>query len=227
MIVVMKPGSTAQQLEHVQKLVREMGLKDHVIVGTERTVVACVGSDRFKDRSALETVEGVEKVVRRDLDEPMLAGELRTRGPHLSTEVTGQHGYDDVGARQRHPPQRGEAVVRHPSMSGPLIHLRNAECGYCAAAEHIDRVDRLTRRDPAEAPPCAGAEVPGALRHHSDVGAKHMTRSEQTGVHGHRFDITAKRLHITGSGSQHEHWSANYELPAANSNSSETCVTVT
>src|SRR3954468_2680610 len=63
MIVVMKPGSTAQQLEHVQKLVREMNLKDHVIVGTERTVVACVGSDRFKDRGALETVDGVEKVV--------------------------------------------------------------------------------------------------------------------------------------------------------------------
>ncbi|HEX3357674.1 MAG TPA: 3-deoxy-7-phosphoheptulonate synthase [Tepidisphaeraceae bacterium] len=63
MIVVMKPGSTPQQLEHVQKLVKEMGLKDHVIVGTERTVVACVGSDRFKDRSVLETVDGVEKVV--------------------------------------------------------------------------------------------------------------------------------------------------------------------
>ncbi len=63
MVVVMKPGSTQAQLEHVQKLVREMGLKDHVIVGTERTVVACVGNDRFKDRSVLETVEGVEKVV--------------------------------------------------------------------------------------------------------------------------------------------------------------------
>jgi 3-deoxy-7-phosphoheptulonate synthase len=63
MIVVMKPGSTQQQLDHVINLVREMGLKDHVIVGTERTVVAVVGNDRFKDRTVLETVEGVEKVV--------------------------------------------------------------------------------------------------------------------------------------------------------------------
>src|SRR5689334_9704321 len=63
MIVVMKPGSTPQQIEHVVKLVREMGLKDHVIVGTERTVVAVIGDDRFKDRSRLETVEGVDKVV--------------------------------------------------------------------------------------------------------------------------------------------------------------------
>ena len=63
MIVVMKPGSGPQQVEHVVKLVREMGLKDHVIVGTERTVVAVIGDDRFKDKSRLETVEGVDKVV--------------------------------------------------------------------------------------------------------------------------------------------------------------------
>ena len=63
MIVVMKPGSSQQQVDHVIKLVREMGLKDHVIVGTERTVVAVIGNDRFKDRTVMESVEGVEKVV--------------------------------------------------------------------------------------------------------------------------------------------------------------------
>ncbi len=63
MIVVMKPGSTQQQIEHVIKLVREMGLKDHVIAGTERTVVAVIGDDRHKERSRFESVEGVEKVV--------------------------------------------------------------------------------------------------------------------------------------------------------------------
>jgi 3-deoxy-7-phosphoheptulonate synthase len=63
MIVVMKSGSTQQQIEHVIKLVKEMGLKEHVIVGTERTVVAVIGNDRFKDRTVLESVEGVERVV--------------------------------------------------------------------------------------------------------------------------------------------------------------------
>lgn len=63
MIVVMKPGSTREQIEHVIKRVREMGLREQVIEGTERTVVACVGSDRFKDRSVMETIDGVEKVV--------------------------------------------------------------------------------------------------------------------------------------------------------------------
>jgi 3-deoxy-7-phosphoheptulonate synthase len=63
MIVVMKPGSTQQQVDHVIQLVNEMGLKDHVIVGTERTVVAVIGNDRMKDRSAFESVPGVDKVV--------------------------------------------------------------------------------------------------------------------------------------------------------------------
>jgi 3-deoxy-7-phosphoheptulonate synthase len=63
MIVVMKPGSTQRQVEHVVQLVREMGLREHVIVGTERTVVAVIGDDRFKDRGVVETVDGVERVV--------------------------------------------------------------------------------------------------------------------------------------------------------------------
>jgi 3-deoxy-7-phosphoheptulonate synthase len=63
MVVVMKSGSSQKQIEHVIQLVREMGLKEHVIVGTERTVVACVGNERFKDRTKFETVDGVEKVV--------------------------------------------------------------------------------------------------------------------------------------------------------------------
>src|SRR5579863_9218181 len=63
MIVVMKPGSTQSQVEHVIQLVREMGLKDHVIVGEEQTVVAVIGNDRFKDRSVLESAPGVDRVV--------------------------------------------------------------------------------------------------------------------------------------------------------------------
>ncbi len=63
MIVVMKRGSTAKQIEHVVNLVKEMGLKDHVIAGEERTVVAVIGNDRFKDRSVIESADGVDKVV--------------------------------------------------------------------------------------------------------------------------------------------------------------------
>jgi 3-deoxy-7-phosphoheptulonate synthase len=63
MIVVMKPGSPQKQVEHVIQLVREMGLKEHVIVGEEQTVVAVIGNDRNKDRSVLESAPGVDRVV--------------------------------------------------------------------------------------------------------------------------------------------------------------------
>lgn len=63
MIVVMQQGCPKDQVEHVCRLVREMKLTDHVIVGTERTVVAVIGDDRYKDRSVLESCPGVDRVV--------------------------------------------------------------------------------------------------------------------------------------------------------------------
>jgi len=63
MIVVMQEGTPAENVDHVVQLIREMNLTDHVIVGTERTVVAVIGDDRFKDRSVLESCPGVDKVV--------------------------------------------------------------------------------------------------------------------------------------------------------------------
>lgn len=64
MIVVMKPSATKPQIDHVAQRVDELGLKSHVIVGTERTVVAAVGSERRAGlRETLESIEGVEKVV--------------------------------------------------------------------------------------------------------------------------------------------------------------------
>jgi len=63
MVVVMKKGSTKQQVQHVIDLVREHGLKDHVIYGTDRTVVACIGDKRQVDKGAIENAPMVERVV--------------------------------------------------------------------------------------------------------------------------------------------------------------------
>jgi len=59
----MKPGCTSEHVTHVVELVRRYGLKDHVIVGTDRTVVAAVGDKRGIDMSAIETAPMVEGVV--------------------------------------------------------------------------------------------------------------------------------------------------------------------
>jgi len=63
MIVVMEQNATPAQIAHVSKAIREFGLKEHVIVGTERTVIAALGDDRAKNKENLEVLPGVEKVM--------------------------------------------------------------------------------------------------------------------------------------------------------------------
>src|SRR5579859_4288789 len=63
MIVVMKPGASQQQIDHIIERIEQLGLRSHVIVGTERTVVAALGEKRDGAKQALETTEGVDKVV--------------------------------------------------------------------------------------------------------------------------------------------------------------------
>jgi 3-deoxy-7-phosphoheptulonate synthase len=63
MIVVMKPGATEEQVKHVVDLVHDYGLTDHVIHGTDRTVVACIGDKRMVDKGAIENAPMVERLV--------------------------------------------------------------------------------------------------------------------------------------------------------------------
>jgi 3-deoxy-7-phosphoheptulonate synthase len=63
MIVVMKPGASQRQIDHVVEHIEQLGLKSHIIVGTERTVIAALGEKRDGAKQALETGDGVEKVV--------------------------------------------------------------------------------------------------------------------------------------------------------------------
>src|SRR6185503_17244818 len=63
MIVVMKQVAPQGQVDHVITRIEELGLRSHVIVGTERTVVAALGEKRDGAKQALENCEGVDKVV--------------------------------------------------------------------------------------------------------------------------------------------------------------------
>jgi 3-deoxy-7-phosphoheptulonate synthase len=63
MIVVMKAGATQGQIDHVVERVEGLGLRSHIIVGTEITVVAALGEKRDGAKQALETADGVDKVV--------------------------------------------------------------------------------------------------------------------------------------------------------------------
>jgi len=64
MIIVMQPGASREQVDHVFEQVRTLGYQVHPIYGEQRTVIACVGDEREKYRlQALEVLEGVESVV--------------------------------------------------------------------------------------------------------------------------------------------------------------------
>src|SRR2546425_3754105 len=63
MVVVMKPGANQRQVDHMIERIEQLGLRSHVIVGTERTVIAALGEKRDGAKQALETGDGVEKVV--------------------------------------------------------------------------------------------------------------------------------------------------------------------
>ena len=63
MIVVLKRNATEDMVQRVAGAVEGMGLKAHVIVGTERTVVAAIGEKRNGERETLESFDEVDKVV--------------------------------------------------------------------------------------------------------------------------------------------------------------------
>ena len=91
MIVVMKQGASQEQISHMIQRVESLGLKAHVIHGTERTVIAAIGDKRDEYRTSLER------------------GPRRGRGrPHFGSLQSGQPGGQ---ARTHHGP-RGAAICR-------------------------------------------------------------------------------------------------------------------
>ena len=63
MIVVLKRNPTDALIQSMVQRVESLGLKAHVIVGTERTVIAAIGDKRNNEKDTLEACEGVEQVL--------------------------------------------------------------------------------------------------------------------------------------------------------------------
>jgi 3-deoxy-7-phosphoheptulonate synthase len=62
-IVVMNKSATPREVEQMVERIEGLGLKAHVIVGAERTVIAAVGDDRKTHKESLESGPGVAEVV--------------------------------------------------------------------------------------------------------------------------------------------------------------------
>ena len=63
MIVVMKNGASSEEIAETVERIKALGLKAHVIEGTERIVVAAIGEKREEMKEALESGGGVEEVM--------------------------------------------------------------------------------------------------------------------------------------------------------------------
>jgi len=62
-IVVMSKDATQENVKNMVTRIESLGLKAHVIVGTERTVVAAVGDDRKTTKEEFESEPGVAEVL--------------------------------------------------------------------------------------------------------------------------------------------------------------------
>ncbi|MEO0965789.1 MAG: 3-deoxy-7-phosphoheptulonate synthase [Planctomycetota bacterium] len=90
MIVVMNPTATKDQIAHVVDLVHDMGLKDHVVEGTDLTVVAVLGDETKFDGAVLERADGVDNVMR--VQKPYKLAARETKPANDTTVVTiGDH----------------------------------------------------------------------------------------------------------------------------------------
>src|SRR5271168_1372076 len=87
MIVNMSDSATEQQIEHIIQRIREAGFQPHVTRGTERTIVAAVGSGgRRHEIEALSVAPGVDNVVA--IAQPFKLVSRQTR-PQLSVVEVG------------------------------------------------------------------------------------------------------------------------------------------
>ncbi|HEY3315233.1 MAG TPA: 3-deoxy-7-phosphoheptulonate synthase [Bacillota bacterium] len=64
MIVVMGPKASQADVDRLLERVRKLGLREHLSVGDERTIIGLIGDVRLVDVAAIEAMPGVERVLR-------------------------------------------------------------------------------------------------------------------------------------------------------------------
>jgi len=63
MIIILKPGVTEEQVDHVIKHVESLGMKAHLSRGTYRTIIGVIGDEAKLHVSPLQAIPGVAEVI--------------------------------------------------------------------------------------------------------------------------------------------------------------------
>ena len=141
MIVNMSEKATEQQIEHVIERIREAGYQPHVTRGTERTIVAAVGSGRRHEIEALLVAPGVDNVVA--IAQPFKLVSRQVKAERSIVHVNGVAiGGDDV------------VVIAGPcSVESREQIMDTAQAVKTASASNVDwGRPRPTRRRPVQCP---------------------------------------------------------------------------
>jgi 3-deoxy-7-phosphoheptulonate synthase len=88
MIIVMVRGAAEEHVNQVIKEVQDLGYSPHLLRGTERNVIACIGDERGKYRiQALESLPDVERVV--PILRPYKLADIETRPERTEIDIGG------------------------------------------------------------------------------------------------------------------------------------------
>jgi len=94
MIVVMKPGCADGDIDRIIERAHRLGLREHLSVGDERTIIGLIGDVHRVDVGAIEALPGVERVLR--VGHPF---KLASRAFHPEDTVVAVNGHSIGGER--------------------------------------------------------------------------------------------------------------------------------
>src|ERR1700752_2796489 len=63
MIIVLRPNSTTEQIDHVLERIKELGFKAHLSRGELRTIIGVIGDENKLQAEPLSAIPGVEQVL--------------------------------------------------------------------------------------------------------------------------------------------------------------------
>ncbi|MCK4852404.1 MAG: 3-deoxy-7-phosphoheptulonate synthase [Candidatus Omnitrophica bacterium] len=87
MIIVLKPGATKQQIDHLVEKIEKLGLKPWVSEGVERKIIGVIGAEDVLREQPLEGIPGVEKVL--SILKPFKLASLEYRAEPTEVDIGG------------------------------------------------------------------------------------------------------------------------------------------
>ncbi len=87
MVIIMKPGATQDQIEHVVKRIEGVGLKAQPSVGEQRTVIGVIGDKTRLGDMPIESMSGVERTM--PISAPYKLASRQFRGEPTIIEANG------------------------------------------------------------------------------------------------------------------------------------------